>query len=163
MVHNFLRLEIHTVPHFYLKRVYIPILQQLWFLHPVKCNLCANWVKSVLTFSAERLITEFSDELHICRDEVQSCGQWLFFPQCKFFRLSCQRVSVCSTKAALTWWLFFLQGHKNEMDTVLAFMLFHLLMRCSFSGTVKACMLFRALSRSKSPSCRIKTNMIPPK
>lgn len=48
--------------------------------------------KSVLTFSAERLITEFSNEPHIFRAEEQSCGQWSAFPQCEFFSASCQHV-----------------------------------------------------------------------
>lgn len=111
------------------------ILQQFWFLHPVKCNLCANLAKSVLTFTAEKLITEFSNELHIYGDEVQSCGQWLFSHSVNSSD-SAVNMWVCSTKAALTW-LFFLQGHKNEMDTILSFMLFHILMRFSFSWTVK--------------------------
>lgn len=80
-------------------------LHQFWFLHPVKCNLCAYLVKSVLTFSAERLITEFSNELHIWRDEVQSCGQWLFSHSVNSSD-SAVNIWVCSTKAALTWWLF---------------------------------------------------------
>lgn len=64
--------------------------------------------KSVLTFSAERLIAEFSNEPHIFRAEEQSCGQWSAFPQCEFFSASCQHVCVCmcSMKAALAWWLF---------------------------------------------------------
>lgn len=80
-------------------------LPQFWFLHPVKCNLCANLAKSVLTFSAERLITEFSNELHICRDEIQSCGQWLFSHSVNYSD-SAVNMWVRSTKAALTWWLF---------------------------------------------------------
>lgn len=62
------------------------------------------WEKSILTFSAERLITEFSNEPRIFRDEEQSCGQWSAFPQWEFFSASCQH--VCSMKAALAWWLF---------------------------------------------------------
>lgn len=69
------------------------------------------------------------------------------FPQCKLFRLSCQHVSALH-KSSFNLMTFFLQGHENEMDTILSFMLFHLLMRFSFSWTVKACMPFRVLSRS---------------
>lgn len=71
------------------------------------------------------------------------------FPQCKFFRLGCQHVSV-QHKSSFNLMTFFLQGHKNEMDTIVSLMLFHLL-GFSFASTVKACMHFRVLSRSKSP------------
>lgn len=62
---------------------------------------------------------------------------------------------VCSMKAVLTWWLS-PQGHKNEMDTVVSFVPFHLLMRFCFSWTVKVSRTLRALSRSKSLCCWIK-------
>lgn len=54
----------------------LPILstKQLWFLHPVRYNLSANLGKTVLTCSAERLITESTKEWHIFSDEVQ--GLW---------------------------------------------------------------------------------------
>lgn len=48
--------------------------KQLWFLHPVRCNLSANLGKAVLTFSAERLITESTKEWHIFSSVVQ--GLW---------------------------------------------------------------------------------------
>lgn len=54
----------------------LPILstKQLWFLHPVRCNLSANLGKAVLTFSAERLITESTKEWQIFSNEIQ--GIW---------------------------------------------------------------------------------------
>lgn len=67
-------LEVHQL--FMCSRLLLPILstKQLWFLHPVRCNLSANLGKAVLTFSAERLITESTKEWHIFSNEVQ--GPW---------------------------------------------------------------------------------------
>lgn len=127
-----------------------------------KGTFFANLVKSVLTFGAERLITAFSNGQHVCRDEVQSRGQGPFSHSVNLRA----RLSTCECvqhKGSFNLMTFFLQGHKNEMDTVLSFVLFHLLTRFSFSRTVKACMPFRVLRRSKTPSCRIKTNIFLPK
>lgn len=44
------------------------------FCKPVRCNISAYLGKAVLTFSAERLITESTKEWHIFSDEVQ--GLW---------------------------------------------------------------------------------------
>jgi len=56
--------------------------KQLWFLHPVRCNFSANLGKAVLTFSAERLITESTKEWHIFSDEVQELWTMAVLSHC---------------------------------------------------------------------------------
>lgn len=96
---NFRVLEFHWL--FMCECLLLPILstKQLWFLHSVRCDLSANLRKAVLTFSAERLITESTKEWHVFSDEVQGLWTMAVLSHCINAPDSAVIVQIYCTKA----------------------------------------------------------------